>query len=164
MSIASLLASLKNDATNVTALQPSLYKGLSGNTTETKNVTRVTAANDESEMVTKVTKLVTAVLPLEAPSLLGCNAVTTVTQKTGVARLQAQFGATDESDAMKIATRAIAIAALTDEQRLSRLADLQRDPAIANFWLAFADVTPCTNQVPSMLHISKVLPRLFNQG
>ena len=106
MSIASLLASLKNDATNVTALQPSLYKGLSGNTTETKNVTRVTAANDESEMVTKVTKLVTAVLPLEAPFLLGCNTVTTVAQKAGVARLQAQFGA-------------------TDEQRLFRLADLE---------------------------------------
>ena len=39
-----------------------------------------------------------------------------------------------ESDAMRIATRAIAMAALTDEQRLSRLADLQRDPAIARFW------------------------------
>ena len=139
MSIASLLASLKNDATNVTALQPSLYKGLSGNTTETKNVTRVTASNDEAERVTKVTKLVTAVLPLEAPSLLGCNTVTTVTQKTIVAGLQAEFNATDEpctdeTEAMKIAARAIGMAALTDEQRLSRLADLQRDPAIARFW------------------------------
>ena len=139
MSIASLLASLKNDDTNVTALQPSLYKGLSGNTTETKNVTRVTAANDESEMVTKVTKLVTAVLPLEAPSSLGCNTVTAVTQKTNVAEMQAEFNATDEpctdeTEAMKIAVRAIGMAALTDEQKLSRLADLQRDPAIARFW------------------------------
>ena len=48
----------------------------------------------------------------------------------------------DETEAMLIARRAIAVAALTDGQRLSRLADLQRDPTIANFWLAFADVTP----------------------
>ena len=85
------------------------------------------------------------------------NSVSGVDKKNGEAR-------TDESEALMIATRAISMAALTDEQRLSRLADLQRDPAIANFWIAFADVTPCTNQVPSMLHISKVLPRLFNQG
>ena len=90
-------------------------------------------------MVTKVTKLVTAVLPLEAPFLLGCNTVTAVTQKTNVAELQAEFNATDEpctdeTEAMKIAARAIGMAALTDEQRLSRLADLQRDPAIARFW------------------------------
>ena len=93
----------------------------------------------ESEMVTKVTKLVTAVLPLEAPFLLGCNTVTAVAQKTGVATPQAQFGVidepcTDESDAMQIAARAIGMAALTDEQRLSRLADQQRDRAIARFW------------------------------
>ena len=41
---------------------------------------------------------------------------------------------TDESEAMKMAAHAIGMAALTDEQRLSRLADLQRDPAIARFW------------------------------
>ena len=40
------------------------------------------------------------------------------------------------------AERAISMASLTDAQRLSRLDDLERDPAIANFWLAFADVTP----------------------
>jgi len=140
MSIASLLASLKNDATHVTALQPSLHKGLSGNATVTKNVTRVTAANDEAEKVTKLTKLVTAVLPLEAPPLLGCNTVTTVTQKINVVGLHAQFSAnddatrTDESEALRIATRAIGMAALSDEQRLTRLADSQRDPAIARFW------------------------------
>ena len=39
---------------------------------------------------------------------------------------------TDE--AMLIASRAIAMAALTDEQRLAQLADLQSDPAIARFW------------------------------
>ena len=41
---------------------------------------------------------------------------------------------TDESEALRIARRAIGMAALTDEQRLSRLAELQRDPAIARFW------------------------------
>jgi len=41
---------------------------------------------------------------------------------------------TDESEALRIATRAVSMAALSDEQRLSRLADLQRDPAIARFW------------------------------
>ena len=139
MSIASLLASLKNDVTRVTALQPILHKGLSGNTTVTKNVTRVTATGDETEKVTPVTKLVTAVLPPEAPSLLARNTVTTVTQKKDVVRLQTQFGltdepCTDETEAMKIARRAIALAALTDEQKAMRLADLRRDPAIARFW------------------------------
>ena len=55
------------------------------------------------------------------------NSVSGVDAKGGEAR-------TDESEALKIATRAIAMAALTDEQRLSRLADLQRDPAITQFW------------------------------
>lgn len=41
---------------------------------------------------------------------------------------------TDETEAVQIATRAIQMAALTDEQRLSRLADLRRDPAIARLW------------------------------
>ena len=63
------------------------------------------------------------------------NSVSGVDAKSGEGR-------TDESEALMIATRAIGMAALTDEQRLSRLADLKRDPAIANFWLAFADVTP----------------------
>ena len=49
---------------------------------------------------------------------------------------------TDESEALRIAARAIGMAALTDEQRLSRLADLQRDPAIARFWaLAWPDAS-----------------------
>ena len=63
------------------------------------------------------------------------NSVSGVDAKSGEAR-------TDESEALMIATRAIGMASLTDEQRLSRLDDLQRDPAIANFWFAFADVTP----------------------
>ena len=150
MSIASLLASLKFDATNVTALQPSLYKGLSGNTTETNNVTRVTDANDEAEKVTKVANLVTAVLPLQAPLVLGCNTVTTVTQQTNVTGLQAQFCTTEEpstaeSEAMRIAARATGMAALTEEQRLSRLADLQRDPAIVRFWVS---VWPEARNIP----------------
>ena len=41
---------------------------------------------------------------------------------------------TDESEAMRIARRAIAMAALTDEQTAMRLADLKRDPAIARLW------------------------------
>ena len=41
---------------------------------------------------------------------------------------------TDETEAMKIARRAIAMAALTNEQKTMRLADLRRDPAIARFW------------------------------
>ena len=40
----------------------------------------------------------------------------------------------DESEAMQIAARAIAKAALSDEQKAARLADLRRDPAIARFW------------------------------
>ena len=40
----------------------------------------------------------------------------------------------NESGAMQVAARAIEMAALTDEQRLSRLADQQRDRAIARFW------------------------------
>ncbi len=51
----------------------------------------------------------------------------------------------DETEAMRIASRTIAMAALTDEQTLSRLADLRRDPAIARFWeLAWpeARITP----------------------
>ena len=140
MSIASLLASLKNDATNVTALQPSRYMGLSGNATVAKNATRVTAATAEAERVTKVTNLVTAVLPPEAPPLLGCNPVTTVTQKIDLVGLHAEFSATDdatrtdETEAMTIAVRAIGMASLTDEQKAMRLADLRRDPAIARFW------------------------------
>ena len=134
MSIASLLASIENDVTNVTALQLSLYKGLSGNATESKNVTRVTAANDESEKVTKVTNLVTAVLPLEATPVLGCNTVTTVTQESNGSGLHTQICATDEGEALRIARRAIAMAALTDEQTAMRLADLKRDPAIARLW------------------------------
>ena len=39
-----------------------------------------------------------------------------------------------EQSALAIAERAIAQAALTDEQKASRLADLRRDPAIARFW------------------------------
>ena len=46
----------------------------------------------------------------------------------------------DETEAMLIARRAIAMAALTDEQKAMRLADLRRDPAIARFWaLAWPD-------------------------
>lgn len=139
MSIASLLASIENDVTNVTALQLSLYKGLNGNATKTKNVTGVTAANDETERVTKVTNLVTAVLPLEAPPVLGCNTVTTVTQETTGSGLHAQFNnnheaSTDEGEAMRIARRAIQMASLTDERRAARLADAKRDPAIARLW------------------------------
>ena len=37
-------------------------------------------------------------------------------------------------DAMQIAARAIASAALTDAQKVARLADFRRDPAIARFW------------------------------
>ena len=45
-----------------------------------------------------------------------------------------------EQSALAIAERAIAQAALTDEQKASRLADLRRDPAIARFWaLAWPD-------------------------
>ena len=43
-------------------------------------------------------------------------------------------GRTDETEAMKIARRAIAMATLTDEQKAMRLADLRRDPAMARFW------------------------------
>ena len=39
-----------------------------------------------------------------------------------------------EKSALAIAERAIARAALTDEQKASRLADLRRDPTIARFW------------------------------
>ena len=39
-----------------------------------------------------------------------------------------------EKSALAIAERAIARAALTDEQKASRLADLRRDPAVARFW------------------------------
>ena len=39
-----------------------------------------------------------------------------------------------EQSSLAIAERAIAQAALTDEQRASRLNDLRRDPAIARFW------------------------------
>ena len=39
-----------------------------------------------------------------------------------------------EKSALAIAERAIARAALTDEQKASRLDDLRRDPAIAKFW------------------------------
>ena len=39
-----------------------------------------------------------------------------------------------EKSALAIAERAIARAALTDEQKTSRLDDLRRDPAIAKFW------------------------------
>ena len=39
-----------------------------------------------------------------------------------------------EKSALAIAERAIARAALTDEQKASRLDDLLRDPAIAKFW------------------------------
>ena len=67
------------------------------------------------------------------------NVVSSVATKSNEAR-------TDESEALMIATRAIAMAALTDEQQLSRLADLQRDPAIAYFWLAFSDETPCSDR------------------
>ena len=61
--------------------------------------------------------------PLSPPK----NSVSSAETKSNEAR-------TDETEAMKIAARAIGMAALTDEQRLSRLADLQRDPAIARFW------------------------------
>ena len=45
-----------------------------------------------------------------------------------------------EQSALAIAERAIAQAALTDEQKASRLTDLRRDPAIAKFWaLAWPD-------------------------
>lgn len=43
---------------------------------------------------------------------------------------------TDETEALMIARRAIAMAALTDEQKTKRLADLHRDPGLAAFWLA----------------------------
>ena len=39
-----------------------------------------------------------------------------------------------EQSVLAIAEQAIARAALTDEQKASRLADLRRDPAIARFW------------------------------
>lgn len=38
------------------------------------------------------------------------------------------------NDATAIAQRAIALAALTDDQKQQRLADLRRDPGIARFW------------------------------
>ena len=57
------------------------------------------------------------------------NSVSGEDAKSGEAR-------TDESEALMIATRAIGMAALTDEQRLSRLADLKRDPGIARFWVS----------------------------
>ena len=57
------------------------------------------------------------------------NSVSGVDAKSGEGR-------TDESEALMIATRAIGMAALTDEQRLSRLADLKRDPDIARFWVS----------------------------
>ena len=150
MSIASLLASIENDVTNATALQRSLYKGFSGNATEAKNVTRVTAANDEPERVTKVTNLVTAMLPLEAPPVLGCNTVTTVAREINGSGLHAQFTATDEastdeSEAMLIAARAIATAALTDEQKTMRLADLKRAPAMARLWALAWPEAPLKN-------------------
>ena len=39
-----------------------------------------------------------------------------------------------EQSALAIAEQAIARAALNDQQKASRLADLRRDPAIARFW------------------------------
>ena len=39
-----------------------------------------------------------------------------------------------EQSALAIAERAIARAALTPEQKASRIADLHNDPAIARFW------------------------------
>ena len=46
-----------------------------------------------------------------------------------VATLQGQ-----QAHALHLAKQATARAALTDEQKASRLADLKRDPAIAAFW------------------------------
>ena len=47
-----------------------------------------------------------------------------------------------EKSALAIAERAIAQAALTDEQKSARLADSRRDPAIARFWaMAWPEVT-----------------------
>ena len=40
----------------------------------------------------------------------------------------------DETEALMIARRAIAMAALTDEQKTTRLADLHRDSGLAAFW------------------------------
>jgi hypothetical protein len=39
-----------------------------------------------------------------------------------------------EKSALAIAERAIALAALTDTQKTSRLADIEREPSIAYFW------------------------------
>ena len=46
----------------------------------------------------------------------------------------------DETEALMIARRAIAMAALTDEQKTKRLADLHRDPGLAAFWLACGQI------------------------
>lgn len=64
--------------------------------------------------------------------------VTKVLYATDCATATQQISCTtspkNETDATAIATRAIAQASLTDEQKASRLADLRRDPAIARFW------------------------------
>ena len=54
-----------------------------------------------------------------------------------------------EQSALAIAEQAIARAALTDEQKASRLADLRRDPAIARFWaMAWPDASEIVGLTP----------------
>ena len=145
MSIASLLVLLEKGETNATTPQPSLHKALACCETQNKNATFATsvagaAANDDC--VANVAKLETEMQHVKAPPVLGCGAVANVAQKISEAGPNAWFSVlnddenTDESEAMKIARRAIAMAALTDEQKTKRLADLHRDPGLAAFWLA----------------------------
>lgn len=55
------------------------------------------------------------------------NSVSDVDAKSNHAR-------TDESEALIIATRAIAMARLTNADKTTRLADLHRSPGVAAFW------------------------------
>lgn len=56
--------------------------------------------------------------------------------------------ADQEHAAMAIAEQAIARAALTDEQKASRLNDLRSKPEIAGFWAALLDPTITTSTPP----------------
>ena len=65
------------------------------------------------------------------------NETTNATQRVTPARTDEPFErqlSDGEKSALTIAEKAIARAALTDEQKAARVADLRRDPVIARFW------------------------------
>lgn len=98
MALESLLTSLKNDVTHVTAVQPSNHKASGCNGTAPAGVTSVTTRAARADSATAVTCEVSQTLQRKPAPIKACTAVTPVTSEKAKAKAKAKA----ESEAQEV--------------------------------------------------------------